>query len=283
MENKKDKREEEKTKNGAVKTKKNTVKKESKTKKDDSKAKGKESTTKNNKTTSETKEDKIKNSKTKSEEKESKTKNNEIKSKEKEKNEESKVGTTTGIKMKRKTGSRVFIFIWNIFVKILTIAIVFVSIIIVVQKVTDNQESFLGLRIFRVQTGSMIPKYQIGDVILVKEVDTDKIQIGDDVTYEGNTGTMNGMLVTHRVVDIEEVDGKRVFHTKGIANNLEDPVISEEQINGVVQTKMYILSLICMLLNNKYVFYFCGILPLTIYVAFRLFRNRRVKKVEKQN
>lgn len=283
MENKKDKREEEKTKNGAVKTKKNTVKKESKTKKDDSKAKGKESTTKNNKTTSETKEDKIKNSKTKSEEKESKTKNNEIKSKEKEKNEESKVGTTTGIKMERKTGSRVFTFIWNIFVKILTIAIVFVSIIIVVQKVTNNQESFLGFRIFRVQTGSMIPKYQIGDVILVKEVDTDKIQIGDDVTYKGNTGTMNGMLVTHRVVDIEEVDGKRVFHTKGIANNLEDPVISEEQINGVVQTKMYILSLICMLLNNKYVFYFCGILPLTIYVAFRFFRNRRVRKIEREN
>ena len=283
MENKKDKREEEKTKNGAVKTKKNTVKKESKTKKDDSKAKGKESTTKNNKTTSETKEDKIKNSKTKSEEKESKTKNNEIKSKEKEKNEESKVGTTTGIKMDRKTGSRVFTFIWNIFVKILTIAIVFVSIIIVVQKVTNNQESFLGFRIFRVQTGSMIPKYQIGDVILVKEVDTDKIQIDDDVTYKGNTGTMNGMLVTHRVVDIEEVDGKRVFHTKGIANNLEDPVISEEQINGVVQTKMYILSLICMLLNNKYVFYFCGILPLTIYVAFRLFRNRRVRKIEREN
>lgn len=274
MESKKDKREEEKTKNGAVKTKKNTVKKESKTKKDDSKAKGKESTTKNNKTTSEKKEDKIRNSK---------TKNNEIKSKEKEKNEESKVGTTTGIKMERKTGSRVFTFIWNIFVKILTIAIIFVSIIIVVQKVTNNQESFLGFRIFRVQTGSMIPKYQIGDVILVKEVDTDKIQIGDDVTYEGNTGTMNGMLVTHRVVDIEEVDGKRVFHTKGIANNLEDPVISEEQINGVVQTKMYILSLICMLLNNKYVFYFCGILPLTIYVAFRFFRNRRVRKIEREN
>lgn len=272
MESKKDKREEEKSKNGADKTKKNTAKKESKTKKDDSKAKVKESTTKNNKTTSETKASKTKNSRTKSEEKESKIEK-----------DEPEVQKSTEFKMKRKTGSRVFTFIWNIFVKILTIAIVFVSIIIVVQKVTDNQESFLGLRIFRVQTGSMIPKYQIGDVILVKEVDPDKIKIGDDVTYEGNTGTMNGMLVTHRVIDIEEVDGKRVFHTQGIANNLEDPVVSEDQINGVVQTKMYILSLICVLLNNKYVFYFCGILPLTIYVAFRLFRNRRVRKIEREN
>lgn len=164
--------------------------------------------------------------------------------------------------------------------KIITIIIIFISIIIVVQKITNNKQSFLGLRLFRVQTGSMIPKYQIGDVILVKEVDPNEIKIGNDVTYQGNKGSMKGMVVTHRVVDIEEVDGKRIFHTKGIANKLEDPAIDENQITGVVQTKMYILSFICILLNNKYVFYFCGILPLTIYVAFRIFNS---KKIEREN
>ena len=270
MEKQENKKEEKKIKNGASKAKKSTAKKESETKKDETKAKG----------------SKIENNKTKSEKKESKAKNNESKNEKKEskiKNEEANSEKTYEVKMKRKAGSRCLSFIWNIVVKIITIAIIFISIIIVVQKVTNNQESFLGFRIFRVQTGSMIPKYQIGDVILVKEVDTDKIQIGDDVTYEGKTGAMNGMLLTHRVVDIEEVDGKRVFHTQGIANNLEDPVVSEEQINGVVQTKMYILSLICMLLNNKYIFYFCGILPLTIYVAFKIFRSKKVKKIEKEN
>ena len=183
----------------------------------------------------------------------------------------------------RKVVGKPFKFIWNIFVKILTVIIILVSLIIVVQKVTNNQESFLGFRIFRVQTGSMIPKYQVGDVILVKEVDPDKIQIGDDITYEGKLGSMKGLLVTHRVIDIEEENGKRIFHTKGIANNLEDPVISEDQVNGVVQTKMYLLSLICILLNNKYVFYFCGILPLTIYVAFKLFKGKRVKRIERED
>ena len=47
--------------------------------------------------------------------------------------------------------------IWNIFMKIVTIIIALVSIIIIVQKVTNNKQSFLGYRIFRVQTGSMIP------------------------------------------------------------------------------------------------------------------------------
>ena len=152
-----------------------------------------------------------------------------------------------------------------------------------VQKVTNNAESFLGFRIFRVQTGSMIPKYQIGDVILVKETEPENIEIGDDITYQGETGAVSGILVTHRVIDIEEVDGKRVFHTQGIANYAEDPVVNEDQINGVVQSKMYILSWICTIFNNKYIFYFCGILPLTIYVAFKIFGGKKVKKAERES
>ena len=180
-----------------------------------------------------------------------------------------------------KVHRKIFKSIWNIISKLITILILLICIIIVVQKVTRNKESFFGYRIFRVLTGSMVPKYMVGDVILVKETDTDKIKIGDDVTYQGKQGAVNGIMVTHRVVDIEEKDGQRAFHTQGIANNLEDPIVYGEQINGVVQTKMYGLSLICKLVDNKYVFYFCGILPLTIYVCFKLF-NWRSKEYYKE-
>ena len=195
-----------------------------------------------------------------------------MENKREETNEESKAN----VEKKKLNISKIFKVLWNILSKIITILILFVSIIIVVQKVTNNKESFFGYRIFRVQTGSMIPKYNIGDVILVKEKDINKIKIGDDVTYKGESGSVKGLLVTHRVIDIEEVDGKKAFHTKGIANNLEDPIVYGNQINGVVQTKLYILSLICLLLNNKYVFYFCGVLPLTIYVGFRIFKGRHI-------
>lgn len=197
-----------------------------------------------------------------------------MENKREETNEESKAN----VEKKKLDISKIFKVLWNIFSKIITILILFVSIIIVVQKVTNNKESFLGYRIFRVQTGSMIPKYNIGDVILVKEKDIDKIKVGNDVTYKGESGSVKGLLVTHRVIDIEEVEGKKVFHTKGIANNLEDPIVYGNQINGVVQTKLYILSLICLLLNNKYVFYFCGVLPLTIYVGFRIFKGRHINE-----
>ncbi len=191
---------------------------------------------------------------------------------EEETNEESKTN------VKKLESSKILKILLNILSKIITILIILVCIIIVVQKVTNNKESFFGYRIFRVQTGSMIPKYNIGDVILVKEKDIDKIKVGDDVTYKGEAGSVKGLLVTHRVIDIEEVEGKKAFHTQGIANNLEDPIVYGNQINGVVQTKLYILSLICLLLNNKYVFYFCGVLPLTIYVGFRIFKGRHINE-----
>ena len=130
----------------------------------------------------------------------------------------------------------------------------------------------------------MIPKYQIGDVILVKEKDANNIKVGDDVTYLGEAASVKGLLITHRVIDIEEKDGKRIFHTKGIANNLEDPAITGNQINGVVQTKLYVLTFICNLLVNKYIFYFCGIVPLSIYAGFRIFKGRHdAEKIEREN
>ncbi len=182
---------------------------------------------------------------------------------------------------KNKTVRKTFKILWDIIVKLVTLLIVLISLIIIVQKVTNNKESFFGYRIFRVQTGSMIPKYQIGDVILVKKQDVDKIKVGDDVTYLGESSSVKGILITHRVIDIQEVDGKKEFHTQGIANNLEDPVVYENQINGVVQFKMPILTLLCKLLNNKYIFYFGAVLPLTLYIFFRVLKANYDKKVER--
>lgn len=171
--------------------------------------------------------------------------------------------------------------IWSVIGKLISVVIIIISLIIVVQKFTNNKESFFGYRIFRVQTGSMIPKYLVGDVILVKQKDINKIKVGDDVTYLGASGSVNGMIITHRVVKIDEIDGKKEFHTKGIANNTEDPIVSGSQINGVVQLKMPILTLICSGLNNTYIFYFGAVLPLTLYIFFRVLKGNYSRKEER--
>lgn len=182
--------------------------------------------------------------------------------------------TNTNKKVSKIKGIKIA---WKVIEKIIMIVIIFISIIIVTQRLTNNEKSFLGYRIFRVETGSMIPKYQIGDVILVKETEIDKIVEGDDVTYWGTTGTMKGKLVTHQVIKIEEIDGQKAFHTQGIANNTEDPIVYGNQINGVVQGKLYIMTGITRALANKYIFYFCGIIPLTIFVFLAFVRSNNRK------
>ena len=172
--------------------------------------------------------------------------------------------------------------VFKILYQILIVLCFILILIIVLQKVTNSNGSIAGYRIFRVQTGSMIPKYLIGDVILVKQKDVDQIKVGDDVTYLGASGSVKGMIITHRVIKIDEVDGKKEIHTQGIANNLEDPVVSGSQINGVVQFKMPILTLICTLLNNKYIFYFGAVLPLTLYIFFRVFKANYSRKEERE-
>ena len=170
----------------------------------------------------------------------------------KEENIEQEQNTT---KKKKVKVSKVIKITWKVLEKIIMIAIIFISAVIVTQNVTDNEKAFLGFRIFRVQTGSMIPVYNVGDVILVKETDLSKIAVGDDVTYWGTSGVMNGKLVTHRVIDVKEDDGKKVFYTQGVANNAPDPVVYGENINGVVQGKLHIITGICSLLTNQYILY----------------------------
>lgn len=165
--------------------------------------------------------------------------------------------------------------------KLFVAVLIFISLIIVTQRLSNNEKAFLGFRIFKVETGSMIPVYNIGDVILIKEKQIDKIEVGDDVTYIGTAGTMKGKLVTHRVIEIEEKEGQKAFHTQGVANKTEDQlVVYGDQINGVVLSKLYILSLITKGLTNQYVLYFCGIIPLTIFIFFTFIKGTNRKRYE---
>ena len=82
--------------------------------------------------------------------------------------------------------------VYGILEKIVIIAIILISAIILTQRFTDNEKAFLGFRILRVQTGSMEPKYHVGDVIIVKEKNTDKILsviIEKNIALEVNTSS----------------------------------------------------------------------------------------------
>lgn len=174
--------------------------------------------------------------------------------------------------------------ILSVFEGIITILIVATCLIIITQRLTDNEESFMGYRLFKVETGSMIPKYNINDVILVTEKEPSEIKEGDDLVYVALDGEFAGMVITHQVVRIEENGVERKFYTKGLANNTEDPVVNPEQVIGVVKTKVATLTLITNVLLNPYSLYFLIVLPVTITLFLREVhsKDRKERYIQKQ-
>lgn len=156
--------------------------------------------------------------------------------------------------------------IYNIFYYALVLLVLAILLVVILQRVSNNTISLGGFRIFKIVSESMVPKYELGDVLLAKTKDVEKISIGTDIIYRGDEGDFTDRIVTHQVIDIEDINGEYVFHTKGLANETEDPTISEDQILGVVIYKSWIFSTIMKIMNNLYSFYFVIFVPVVILI-----------------
>ena len=75
----------------------------------------------------------------------------------------------------------------------------------------------IGFKCYTVISGSMEPEYSVGDLIYVKEVDVNTIQVDDVITFILNEDLV---VATHRVVRIDAENQR--FYTKGDANEIED-------------------------------------------------------------
>lgn len=121
---------------------------------------------------------------------------------------------------------------------IVIIAIAVLALYIGYMKYIKHEKdiSILGFRQYVVATNSMEPKYNIGDLIIIKQTPIDKIEVGDVINYISENGTDT---ITHRVVQITEVNGQKYYKTKGDSNNSEDPeLINQSQVRGILLFKI---------------------------------------------
>lgn len=173
--------------------------------------------------------------------------------------------------MKKIFNNKIFDFIITGIEVIISLFLIGLIIVTGVQRFSD-QGSFFGYRIYTVASESMIPIYTIGDTLLIKDTDSKDIKIGDALTYIGEANELKGKIVTHQVVDIETdpETGKYLFHTKGIANNIEDPIVNEEQVFGKVIYKFLTLSWIGKITLNMTTLLIFITIPVAILIAIEL-------------
>lgn len=90
-----------------------------------------------------------------------------------------------------------------------------------------------GWSALSVQSGSMVPTYKIGSLVLVHRVPAQDLMIGDVITY-AKAGTKQ--TITHRITGkLVQAGAPPTFITKGDANQANDPTVSGQNVIGKVQ------------------------------------------------
>lgn len=151
-----------------------------------------------------------------------------------------------------------------------TFLIILVICVVFIQRISNNEMTLGGYSIYTVVSESMVPEYKVWDMVVVKKADPKTIKVGDDIVYLGKEGTFTNKIVTHRVIEIDKTSADIKFTTKGLANDIADPVIDDDQIYGKVLFKSDVLSFLSKLINNLYGFYFVIFIPFVIILFFEI-------------
>lgn len=121
--------------------------------------------------------------------------------------------------------------ILTILILLILIPILFVSGVILINSYVhpDEVPSFFGWKPFIVLSGSMETQISVGDLVIVKEVDTSTLKKGDIIAFREND-----IVITHRIDDIITEDDKVKYITKGDNNNTRDEgTVLPEQVEGI--------------------------------------------------
>ena len=152
---------------------------------------------------------------------------------------------------------------------IILIIIVIYSTTIIFQKIVrkDKTPDFFGYKSFIVLTGSMEPTLKPGDIVFVKE--TTNINEQDIISFK-----VENAIVTHRVVEIENENGKNFYITKGDANSDNDiELISIEYVEGKYAFKIPLLGNIILFFQRP-----VGMVVLVIILIFIFIKPYRKPK-----
>lgn len=110
------------------------------------------------------------------------------------------------------------VFKW-IIISILSLILLLNIYIIIQSKASPNKvPSIFGYKPFVVLSGSMKPNIQVGDLIFVKKINTEKLKVGDVIAFRD----AENLVTTHRIKEITKKGKQTCFITKGDNNNTED-------------------------------------------------------------
>lgn len=157
----------------------------------------------------------------------------------------------------------------TIVISVLMALAVLLCIFVIGQVLSKGYVSVGKFSLFRVVTGSMEPAMPVGTVLITKDTPISQIQVGDIVTFRSQKNGMFNVVVTHRVISVQEGrSGKLYLETKGDANTSADAsFVDEDYLIGKViffTGQNNILTKILSFITGRIGFLACIVLPCVI-------------------
>ena len=134
-----------------------------------------------------------------------------------------------------------------------------------------------------VMTDSMYPEIHSGDLIICQVKDAEEVQVRDVISFFDPAG--NGTsVVTHRVIEVKNEDGRIAFITQGDANNTADarPVPAEKLV-GVYHTRIAGVGNVIMFMQTTQGLLLCVVLPIVLLMGYDMLRRRKFEKTKQQD
>ncbi len=131
-------------------------------------------------------------------------------------------------------------------------------------------------------SGSMEPNIKVRDAVVIRRVEESDIKVGDVVTYVSLDEAFYGILITHRVVNIEEKDGVKTFITKGDSNlTIDRKPVGFDQIRGKVIMRIPKIGYLKYFLVNSFGWILAVVIPSLAVISydivklFKVIKNKR--------
>ena len=138
----------------------------------------------------------------------------------------------------------------------------------------DDQSvaSILGYTPLVVETDSMKPTFESGDLIFIKKCDTSKLNEGDIITFHTIIDNQYA-LNTHRIQKIDEANGVRSYTTIGDNNNgiADQHVISDGDIVGKYIGHVSGLGKVMNFLSSSMGFLIVIVLPMLLFFIYQVY------------
>ena len=112
-------------------------------------------------------------------------------------------------KVKKLKNNKTLKIIMNIIRVIIIVILAAFVLVVCMQRFSNNKLSLLNHRLFAVVTGSMEPKYKVGDVLISKDIDPSKIKVGDTVVYNSKFAKDFDLFKDSKLIKVYDIIAKK--------------------------------------------------------------------------